>query len=990
MLIFSSLVSGVLADDLSTTFKQPVEETKPWCYWYWLGGDIAAEGITKDLEKMAEIGISRAMIGTIAGANPKTDNATGEVPQVKVLSPEWRELKMHALREGKRLGVDLYLFNGPGWSQSGGPWISHTQSMRRVQWQEVEAEGGVFKQQLRPRGTPADGSQDIAVLAVPKREHVSIKGECTETQYIFTHTTPFTARSLQIEGGLKGTLFAIRNGKRERVCEIDVEEGVGRGNFIRGGYQPVSFADVKADRFELDYIASNKPARRNAPKPKQPNVILSSEPKVAKVLSKQLGRMPNTSSPSWDAYIFDDTVDPGDPSTLIKPSEILDLSDQLEESGYVNCTLPEGEWRVIYFGMRSTNKRNGPAPDEARGLEVDKMSRKHTQHHFDSYIGKLLEKMGHEEKAAFKGITIDSYEAASQNWTDGFAAEFEKRNGYSPIKLLPVFTGTVVDSAKTSDQFLWDLRRTVADLIAENYLAGLRDAAHKHDLVLWCEPYGHAGFPGDFTVYGGHADQVGGEFWTESTAKSKQNRDCRAASSVAHLYGKRRTFAEAFTSVIRLNHHPYFCKKAGDVVYATGVNHFVLHVYVHQPRTGGMPGKNPGFGTAFHRNTPWFNESRSWIEYLQRNHTMLQWGDPANDVLVYIGDFAPQMTGPPSPVPFGYQFDYVGSDAILRKLDVVDGEWVTYDETDPTRIFASWPVMTIPSELKHIRPHIRKRLGELIKKGGKVIRSVPVSAEQLGALNIKPAVSDTSCPVLWIERKLKDQRLFFLSNFERTGSFTATLRVKGKQPELMNPVAGEIKTIARYEETVDGTRVEIDVKDPADSFFVLFREKPAAPAVVKASASVTELDLFYNDKNRLVAETGNAGSYTLTMSDGTTRSLTVEEGAKSFDVAGWKTTSTDNEGFTEIKTTEFNLPSRFAGKGQRVYLDLGKVEIMARVTLNGKTRDTLWMPPFVLDVTDWLKPGKNRLAIRVTSTSTGRPKIGDPIQLKTRTRKELQ
>ncbi len=1033
MLIFSSLVSGALADDLSTTFKQPVEETKPWCYWYWLGGDIAAEGITKDLEKMAEIGISRAMIGTIAGANPKTDNATGEVPQVKVLSPEWRELKMHALREGKRLGVDLYLFNGPGWSQSGGPWISHTQSMRRVQWQEVEAEGGVFKQQLRPRGTPADGSQDIAVLAVPKREHVSIKGECTETQYIFTHTTPFTARSLQIEGGLKGTLFAIRNGKRERVCEIDVEEGVGRGNFIRGGYQPVSFADVKADRFELDYIASNKPARRNAPKPKQPNVILSSEPKVAKVLSKQLGRMPNTSSPSWDAYIFDDTVEPGDASTLIKPSEILDLSDQLEESGYVICTLPEGEWRVIYFGMRSTNKRNGPAPDEARGQEVDKMSRKHTQHHFDSYIGKLLEKMGHEEKAAFKGITIDSYEAASQNWTDGFAAEFEKRNGYSPIKLLPVFTGTVVDSAKTSDQFLWDLRRTVADLIAENYLAGLRDAAHKHDLVLWCEPYGHAGFPGDFTVYGGHADQVGGEFWTESTAKSKQNRDCRAASSVAHLYGKRRTFAEAFTSVIRLNHHPYFCKKAGDVVYATGVNHFVLHVYVHQPRTGGMPGKNPGFGTAFHRNTPWFNESRSWIEYLQRNHTMLQWGDPANDVLVYIGDFAPQMTGPPNPVPFGYQFDYVGSDAILRKLDVVDGKWVTYDETDPTRIFASWPVMTIPTELKHIRPHIRKRLGELIKKGGKVIRSVPVSAEQLGALNIKPAVSDTSCSLLWIERKLSScrkaaapcspvaprlrpsesrargasglhrtdhnaipqqqqlnaQHLFFLSNFERTGSFTATLRVKGKQPELMNPVAGEIKTIARYEETVDGTRVEIDVKDPADSFFVLFREKPAAPAVVKASASVTELDLFYNDKNRLVAETGNAGSYTLTMSDGTTRSLTVEEGAKSFDVAGWKTTSTDNEGFTEIRTTEFNLPSGFAGKGQRVYLDLGKVEIMAQVTLNGKTSDTLWMPPFVVDVTDALKTGTNQLAVRVTSTSEGKPRIGGPVQLKTRVVKEL-
>jgi hypothetical protein len=312
----------------------------------------------------------------------------------------------------------------------------------------------------------------------------------------------------------------------------------------------------------------------------------------------------------------------------------------------------------------------------------------------------------------------------------------------------------------------------------------------------------------------------------------------------------------------------------------------------------------------------------------------------------------------------------------------VNGKWVTYDETDPTRIFASWPVMTIPTELKHIRPHIRKRLEELKKKGGKTIRAVPVSKEQLVAQNVKPAIFDTSCSTLWIERKLDDQRLFFLSNFEKTGAFTATLRVKGKHPELMNPVTGEIRKIARYEETANGTKITIDVKDPADSFFVLFRDKPAGPSVVKASAPATELDLFFNDKNRLVAETGKAGSYKLTMSDGTTRSVTIKEPSKSFDITGWKTTSTDNEGFTEIRTTEFNLPASF-GKGQRVYLDLGKVEIMAQVTLNGKKSDTLWMPPFVLDVTDSLNKGTNKIAVRVTSTSTGKPNIGGPVQLKT-------
>ena len=403
-----------------------------------------------------------------------------------------------------------------------------------------------------------------------------------------------------------------------------------------------------------------------------------------------------------------------------------------------------------------------------------------------------------------------------------------------------------------------------------------------------------------------------------------------------------------------------------------------------------MPGKNAPFGTAFHRNTPWFNESQSWVKYLQRTHTMLQWGEPANDALVYIGDFAPQMTGPANPVPKGYQFDYVGSDAILRMLDVVDGKWVTYDENDPKRISASWKVLTIPNTLKYIRPHIQKRIDELEKKGGRIIRSVPVSAAQLSALHITPAVSGESCPIRWIERKLAcpeqsrvgDQHLFFLSNFEKAGAFTATLRVKGKQPELMNPVTGEIRKIARYEEAANGTRIEIDVNDPSDSFFVLFREKAVAPSVVNASAPATELALFYNAKNELVAETGKAGSYKLTMNDGSTRSVTIKEDSEAVQIDGWKTDSTDNEGFTETRIAAFSLPKNI-GKDQRVILDLGNVEIMAQVTLNGKTFDTLWMPPFELDVTDALKFGKNSIAVRITSTTEGKPKMGEIVQLKT-------
>ena len=222
--------------------------------------------------------------------------------------------------------------------------------MRRVWWEEHPAKGGAFNALVRPKSFSNNPSQQIAVLAVPAIEHLSILGTHTENQFTFTHTAEFTARSLQISGALKGELFAVINGQRQKVCEIDVAAGLGRGNFIRGGYQTLSFADVTADRFELDYVTADQSKFKHSQNAQPSKVILSSEPKVAQVLSKQLGRMPNTPSPSWDAYIFDETVNPSNTSKLIKQSDIIDLTSQIDSRGYLNCTLPEGNWRIIFLG----------------------------------------------------------------------------------------------------------------------------------------------------------------------------------------------------------------------------------------------------------------------------------------------------------------------------------------------------------------------------------------------------------------------------------------------------------------------------------------------------------------------------------------------------------------------------------------------------------------------------------------------------------------
>ena len=78
---------------------------------------------------------------------------------------------------------------------------------------------------------------------------------------------------------------------------------------------------------------------------------------------------------------------------------------------------------------------------------------------------------------------------SAQNWTPNFAAEFQPRRGYDPLRYLPVMTGRVVDSREISERFLWDLRQTAQELVIENHAAHLKELGRRHGLGLSIEPY---------------------------------------------------------------------------------------------------------------------------------------------------------------------------------------------------------------------------------------------------------------------------------------------------------------------------------------------------------------------------------------------------------------------------------------------------------------------------------------------------------------------
>ena len=90
---------------------------------------------------------------------------------------------------------------------------------------------------------------------------------------------------------------------------------------------------------------------------------------------------------------------------------------------------------------------------------------------------------------------IDSYETGLQNWTDNFPAEFKKRRGYDLTSYMPaMMLGRIVGNADLSQRFLWDVRKTQAELMDEYYYAHFTELCHAHGMLAYTEPYDNGNF----------------------------------------------------------------------------------------------------------------------------------------------------------------------------------------------------------------------------------------------------------------------------------------------------------------------------------------------------------------------------------------------------------------------------------------------------------------------------------------------------------------
>lgn len=1014
----STAGNEVLAQEMKEDFKSPPEDVKPWLYWYWINNHISKEGITKDLEAMARVGIGAALIGNIYLPDVREDG------KVQMLSEEWKELTRHAIREGGRLGVDIGLFNSPGWSQSGGPWNTESNSMRYLTSSEVEVQGG-RRIELQLTAPTAD-FEDVSLMAfptakvndlapgtftiktdqnIPDLKYLIDKDTATtvsftgmkEVELILASENSQTVRSLKITPSrttfmMDVKLFAEVDGSWREIRSFKFDRRSNMDQLGFDDYPPVviAFPEVAAKSFRLEFKNINPTL--NTPEVGLAGISLSPKAHLEYFVEKQLAKMHQTPLPLDDAYKWANQQEPVGEDLVIDNAAILDISNKLSKDGKLSWLVPAGNWTILRIGMTTTGVKNGPSAPNATGLEVDKINKKALNQHFKGFVGDILESMPEAERKSFKYVVADSYETGSQNWTDEFQSTFKETYGYDPKTYFPVFTGRIVNSVKESNRFLWDLRRLVADKVAYEYVGGLRELCEANGLQMWLENYGHWGFPSEFLMYGGQSNLIGGEFWAEGDLGSIE---CRAASSAAHIYGKTQVSAESYTAAQQpFMRYPGRLKQRGDWSFTEGINHVVFHVYIHQPYDS-IPGVNTWFGTEFNRHNTWFKESKPWIDYQRRSQYLLQQGLYVADIAYFIGEDAPKMTGVMNPkLPAGYSFDYINAEVIKDRITVKDGRITLPDGL-------SYRILVLP-DVETMRPALLEKIRDLVAQGAVIMGNPPKASPSLAdfknadkkvtelaaelwgenfkennvlvsfkrgkilpymdlgiALETLGSTPDfkteTEQPVLWIHRTMENKEIYFITNqSDEKIDFDASFRVTGMQPELWDATTGTTRSLAQFAETEKYTDVPLQL-EPSESAFIVFsptsdKPKPKGklrnysdPKVLKKIDQKWKVQ-FTNDKI------------------GTNKGIEMET------LTNWATNNIDeikHYSGTATYTTNFNLEKTPSAK--KVFLDIGKANVLASVKLNGENVGGLWTAPWRIDVTKFLKKGENSLEIDVTN-----------------------
>lgn len=1001
-----------------TLFVHPPKVFYPEIWVDCLCGNLSKEGIHADLEAIHDAGFSGVQLffGNRGGAWPG-------VEQISCLSPEWEDFVVYAAEEAHRLGLRFTLQNCPGWAMAGGPWITPDKAMRHLVWSKTLAHAGDEVTLPLPEGSSEDWRdyQDLMVLAFP----APLGERAGELQY-------------RVEPGLIGNL-GITDAGNPHVFNIVTEsdEPVRTAEFssvqfanhwfcydpgIHGKLEAVYPDGSTQVMFDTDWPQSNwqddRPlslACREVSPTRNYRLTLANTHANASITSFRLfsGARKNgwESEAGWclRSILRNDDGVVQDPGCWV--DGVLDLSAEMDSTGHLKTSLPEGEWVIVRIGHVNTGKKNAPAPPEATGFECNKFDTKGADSHFAGYIGKLADGKLH---GLLDGMLLDSWECETQTWTADMEEEFARVAGYDLRPWMPALMGYVVKDPETTARFLRDWRATVNDLVVNKFYGRMAELGHQKGLTVTYETAGGDVFPSDILEYFKYADIPMCEFWVhdpEIFVGTLNFKPIKPTVSAGRLYGKPRIAAEAFTSMQQTwDEQLSILKETANKNCIEGASYLIYQAYTHNPSPDRLvPGSSfgDGIGTPFLRSQTWWRYMQDFNDCMARTSFLLERGKPVSDILWYLGDEIDHKPDQEAPFVPGYKYDYCNPDILLNRLEVRGGRIVTPEGLSYRLLWLPESHRFLPETLEKMvemvkagavivgdRPEglatlkdpesSRQRFDTAVgtlwsKSGDKDARSVGKGQvisgmsleEALKLLHIEPDLMAEG--LMWSHRQVKGADWYFVSA-PKGGNFDGdiTLRATGSV-SVWNPVDGKMEHIAS-EMTGGRTKIHLSLAR-TETRFIVVRNTNAGTATSSstvrdtkagtADAAGTEArcaDYCTGDLEKVPVDT----PWTLTFPEGwgldspvnlkelkPLRDLPIPDEAKAFSG-------------TVTYHTVFNIES--TSEKDRCQLDLGRVEQIAMVTLNGHRLRPLWTWPYKIDVTGLIREGTNTLTIETTNT----------------------
>lgn len=979
-----------------------------------MDGNVDPDGIRLDLEWLHRVGVRGVQMFDGGMGTPLV------VPErVRHGSPEWRDAVALAAATAHRLGMEFTVATSAGWSAAGGPWVQPADAMKKIVWSEtVVPGGGRVEAPLRPLpdvagpyqdsprwGTdptahryavdwltvavPADPAHDALLpatvrassriddwarlvddgfgeaLALPRDPDGPSTAWLEQVFDAPVHVSSVTVglpgpRGFAAAPPPEARLEASDDGVSYRLVAELPEVGVAdRAVPVR----TVAFPPLQARRFRLvlSGIGAADALPRLAPGVRLPPVLRRvDEFLVSEFALRAGGRIHHgevkagfaAARDYYDLDYYDMDTASAAAAHAIDPGEVVDLTDCVDDQGVLRWDAPAGRWRILRFGASLTGQTNGPAPPEATGLEVDKLDATKVRRYLDIYLALF-------DGARLDGLLSDSIESGPQNFTDGLRVRFAESTGYDLLPWLPSLAGYVVGDAARSDRFLWDHRRTIADLLAREFYGTVADEAHRRGLTYYAEALeDHRPQLGDDLAMRRHADVPMGAMWVFDAEGGRPNptyvADLKGASSVAHVWGKAATGAESMTAFHRpWSYTPRRLKHVADLELALGVTCFCIHTSPHQPTQVPPPGigLSPYLGQTFIRSEPWADLAGPWIDYLTRCSWLLNQGVPAVDVAVFVGEEGPLTAlfgdGLDDAVPDGFDSDYVDLDALEQRLEVVDGVLAAGD--------VRYRVLYLGGSSHRMTVRALRRIAALVEAGATVVGRRPSGTPSLAddeaehralcdrlwgdgeavratdlataidALGAVPWLTVEGADLRRIGRRIGGADVVFLAN-PRPEPVSATVRTAdGTTPAVWDPVH-----LTRTPLT--GDRLEL----PALGSVVVLRDPAARPP----------------RETRTVALDGEWSLHLPGLGD-----VPLPDGPRPWTELG-------SESFAGIGT--YRTEVEVEGGGDASLL-LGDVGDLARVRVNGIACGVAWTEPFRVDVTAALRQGRNVVEIDVAN-----------------------